>query len=174
MIGGDRLSVYILASVAKKFTTLSYTINNINSYLTQQLTTLSGLVTTVQGDITTVQGIESTLNTMFSEFNPKYTNFTALWYGPVSGDPTKDALGNPPIVGAQCYDTSVPIAKIYVGTSTDYPTGWKPYDSEAAATAAANAAAEAQAAITSLNGYGLVYPSASNGNYVLTDRKSVV
>ena len=168
MIGGDRLSVYILASVAKKFTTLSYTINNINSYLTQQLTTLSGLVTTVQGDITTVQGIESTLNTMFSEFNPKYTNFTALWYGPVSGDPTKDALGNPPIVGAQCYDTSVPIAKIYVGTSTDYPTGWKPYDSEAAATAAANAAAEAQDAITTLNKYGLVYPSASIGNYVLT------
>ena len=168
MISGDRLSVYILSVVSKKFTTLGYTINNINSYLTTQLASLSGLITTVQDDITTVEGVQTTLNTMFSEFNPKYNNFVQLWYGPRASDPTTDALGNAPIVGAQYYNTTNKVSMIYVGTSTNYPTGWRPYDAESAATAAANAASEAQAAINAINAYGLVYPAAGNANYVLT------
>jgi hypothetical protein len=94
-------------------------------------TAAAGSATSAAADRATVQGILTTMN--------------ALYLGNKATAPTLDNSGNPLVQGAEYFDTTKQLLRVYTST------GWKDYDADAQ-TQAVNATASASAAAGSASG----------------------
>jgi uncharacterized coiled-coil DUF342 family protein len=94
-------------------------------------TNAAASATSAAADRSTVQGILTTMN--------------ALYLGNKATAPTVDNSGNPLVLGAEYFDTTKQLLRVYTST------GWKDYDADAQ-TQAVNATASASAAAGSASG----------------------
>ena len=116
---------------------------------TNQAAAAQGYANNAAVDAGNASGSATTAQSALASLQAALAAFSTIYLGKKSADPTLDNAGNPLIVGAEYFNTSSNLLRIYTAS------GWQNYDFQAqadttnAALSALNAASAAAAALTS-------------------------
>lgn len=161
---------YVLGVMSPYLVGMKRILTDSNGYIQQAVNQTSALVTQAQNAATDADASKTQAGTYESQAQSSAQNaadnaavvkstsdqltallrsFAAVWYGALAEDPTKDPNGNAPVIGAEYWNTTRSVIRIY-GSN-----GWEDIDADALADAknAALSASQASGYATAANQY---------------------